>query len=235
MDNKAVYAMVVAPHPHDPEWGIAGTVARWTREGKPVVFVVCTSGESGTSDASKMPEELAKIREQEQLTSARLLGVNDVIFLRYPDLGLEDTPEFRRDILRLIMTYRPEVVATCDPYYRVRMSNRDHRVTGRVVLDAVWPYALAPNTYRDLLAQGLELHHVREVLLFQTEEPNYRVDITGTFDIKMAAFRCHKSTVGDPLTPEFAARIKERATTAAQGQSYELGEAFHRLEILQRL
>jgi len=108
MENKAVYAMVVAPHPHDAEYAIAGKVAQWKREGKETVFVVCTSGEKGTSDSSKHPGELAKIREEEQMASARLLGVSKLVLLRRPDLGLEETPEFRHEILRLILTYRPE-------------------------------------------------------------------------------------------------------------------------------
>ncbi len=200
METKPVYAMVVAPHPHDAEYAIAGKVAQWKREGKETVFVVCTSGEKGTSDPNKHPGPLAKIREEEQVASAKLLGVSKLVLLRHPDLGLEETPEFRHEILRLILTYRPEVVVTCDPLFQVRLSNRDHRVTGRVVLDAVWPYALAPNSYRDLVDEGLQPHKVKEVWLFQTEEPNLFLDISDTFDIKLAACACHKSTVGDPIT-----------------------------------
>ncbi|MBW2469206.1 MAG: PIG-L family deacetylase, partial [Deltaproteobacteria bacterium] len=36
--------LVVTPHPDDAEFGVAGTVARWTRKGKQVVYVVCTNG-----------------------------------------------------------------------------------------------------------------------------------------------------------------------------------------------
>jgi LmbE family N-acetylglucosaminyl deacetylase len=235
MENKTVHAMVIAPHPHDAEYAIAGKVAQWKREGKETIFVVCTSGEKGTSDPNKHPGELAKIREEEQAASAKLLGVSKLILLRHPDLGLEETPEFRHEILRLILTYRPEIVVTCDPYYKLRLSNRDHRVTGRVVLDAVWPYALAPNSYRNLLDEGLQLHKVKEVWLFQTEEPNLFFDIGDTFDIKMAACACHKSTVGNPMTDWFTTQITERAIAAAKGQNYKLGEAFLRMEVLQRL
>ena len=60
------YLMVITPHPDDSEFGVAGTVARLTREGKKVVYVVCTNGDKGTSDRSVKPEELARIREQEE-------------------------------------------------------------------------------------------------------------------------------------------------------------------------
>jgi LmbE family N-acetylglucosaminyl deacetylase len=234
MKKKAAYMMAIAPHPLDNDMGLGGTVAFLTREGKDVVYVVCTNGDKGSSDPNMKPEELARIREREQRAAAKLLGVREVIFLRHPDLGLEDTPEFRKEILRLILGYRPEIVVTCDPYQRY-LSNRDHRIVGRVVMDAVWPYALAPNTYPDLLEQGFKLHKVKEVLLWQAEEPNYRCDISKTFDLKMAALSCHKSQIGDPVEPTFVESLMEMTTTAAKGQHYKLGEAFHRLEVLQRL
>ena len=135
--TKPAQVMVVTPHPDDAEFGVAGTAARWTREGKDVIYVVCTNGDKGTSDINMKPEELAKIREQEQLAAAKLIGVREVIFLRYPDQSLEDTPEFRKEIVRLIRMYQPETVVTADPYRRY-LWHRDHRIASRVTLDAVF-------------------------------------------------------------------------------------------------
>ena len=118
MQAKPAQVIVVTPHPDDAEYGVAGTVARWVSQGKDVVYVVCTNGDKGTSDANIKPEELAKIREEEQMAAANSLGVREVIFLRHPDQGLEDTPEFRKEIVRLIRMYQPETVVTADPYRR---------------------------------------------------------------------------------------------------------------------
>jgi LmbE family N-acetylglucosaminyl deacetylase len=235
MNEKAAYMLAFSPHPIDTELGIGGTVARLTSEGKEVVYVLCTNGDKGSSDPEMKPEKLAAIREQEQLAAAKILGVKEVIFLRHPDLGLEETPEFRKEILRLILEYRPEIVATCDPYHRVYISNRDHRVLGRVVLDDVWPTAQAPNTYLDLQQEGYRLHKVKEVWLWQSDQPNLHIDITNTFDIKKDALSCHVSQRTAPENPEFDAQVLERALAAAKGQSYKFGEAFLRLEVLQRL
>ena len=231
MIAKQVQAMVVTPHPDDAEFGVAGTVARWVREGKEVVYVVCSNGEKGTSDRSVKPEEVAQTREQEQLAAAKLLGVKEVTFLRYPDQNLEDTPEFRKDIVRQIRIYQPETVVTADPYRRY-LWHRDHRIAGRVTLDAIFPYARDHLAYPDLLEEGLEPHKVREVLLWGTEDPNYRSDITGTFDIKLAALRCHQSQVGNNPAPNLEGWLRQRAKEMAKGENYELAEAFHRIEIL---
>jgi LmbE family N-acetylglucosaminyl deacetylase len=227
---KQAQVMVVTPHPDDAEFGVAGTVARWTGEGKDVIYVVCTNGDKGTSDTNMKPDELARIREQEQMAAAKLLAVREVIFLRYPDQTLEDTPEFRKKIVRLIRMYQPETVVTADPYRRY-LWHRDHRIAGRVTLDAIFPYARDLYSYPDLLEEGLQPHKVKEVLLWGSEDSNYRSNITDTFDIKIAALRCHKSQISDNPSTRLEERMRERCKMLAQGEDYELAEAFHRVEI----
>jgi LmbE family N-acetylglucosaminyl deacetylase len=228
--TKQAQVMVITPHPDDAEFGVAGTVARWVTEGRSIIYVVCTSGDKGTSDPNMKPNELVRIREQEQLAATKLLGVVEVIFLRYPDQYLEDTHEFRKDLVRLIRMYRPETVVTADPYRRY-IWHRDHRITGQVTLDAVFPYARDRLTYPDLLEAGLEPHKVREVLLWGTEDPNYCSDITATFDIKVAALHLHRSQIGDNLYPVMEERLRQRAKELAEGEDFELAEVFHRVEI----
>jgi len=223
--------MVVTPHPDDAEFGVAGTVARWVKEGKDVVYVVCANGDKGTSDINMKPERLVKIREQEQLAAARLLGVREVIFLRHSDQSLEDTPEFRKEIVRLIRMYRPDTVVTADPYRRY-IWHRDHRIAGQVTLDAIFPYARDHLAYPDLLEEGLQPHKVKEVLLWAApEDINYRSDITNTFDTKLAALRCHESQVGNNQLPDLENWLKQRAKKMAEGQDFELAEAFHQVEV----
>jgi LmbE family N-acetylglucosaminyl deacetylase len=231
MKTRLAQVMVVTPHPDDAEYGVAGTVVRWVREGKEVIYVVCTNGDKGTSDASVKPEELVKIREEEQIAAANLLGVREVIFLRHTDQGLEDTSEFRKEIVRLIRLYQPETVVTADPYRRY-LWHRDHRITGQVTLDAIFPYARDHLSYPDLMKEGLYPHKAKEVLLWGTEDVNYRSDITKTFHVKLTALRCHKSQVGHIPPQELEERMRERHGSMAQGEGFQLVEAFHRVEIL---
>jgi len=230
-DVKAVHALVFTPHPDDAEFGVAGTVARWVSQGKDVVYAVCTNGDKGSSDPDMIPEKLAEIREEEQLKAADVLGVREVVFLRYADQGLEDTPEFRKDLVRLIRKYRPDIVVTSNPY-RKYIWHRDHRICGRVVLDAVFPFARDRLSYPDLIEEGLEPHKVKEVWLWGSEDANYTSDITETFDLKVAALCCHVSQVGSMPREDLKKRMRERYRGFAQGKDYELAEAFHRVEIL---
>jgi len=222
--------LVIAAHPDDAEFGAAGTIARWVKEGRQVVYVVCTSGEKGTSDRTMDPVILARIREREQESAAKLLGVREVVFLRLPDQGLEDTSEFRKMVVREIRAYRPGAVVTSDPYRRY-IWHRDHRITGQVTLDAVFPFARDHLSYPDLLEEGLEPHKVTEMLLFGSEDINYRSDITMTFDLKVAALRCHESQMKELEIPDIAAWLREWSCSMAEGTDCELAEAFHRVEI----
>jgi LmbE family N-acetylglucosaminyl deacetylase len=227
---ESIDMLVISAHPDDAEFGVAGTVANWTRAGKKVVYVVCTRGEKGTTDRNLTPEELAAVREKEQLAAARLLGVAAVDFLGMPDQGLEDTPAFREKIVRVIRRYRPHTVVSSDPYKRY-VWHRDHRIAGQVVLDAVFPYARDHLAYPDMLAEGLEPHKVQELLFWAAEDVNYRSDISATFALKLAALRCHASQVRELGVSNLEDWLRQRCRSMAEGESFELAESFHRVEL----
>ena len=229
MFNKSEI-MVITAHPDDSEFGAAGSVAKWILEGKRVVYVVCTSGDKGTDNPDIPSHELAKIREKEQKDAANVLGVSDVIFLGYPDQGLEDTPDFRKAIVRQIRLYKPDMVVTSDPYRRY-IWHRDHRITGQVTLDAVFPYARDLLAYPDLIEEGMMPHKVKKILFFGTEDVNLRININETFHLKLAALRCHKSQIIQLGIPDLEKWLWQRCKKLAEGEHFEVAEAFHQVEV----
>lgn len=81
-------AMTIQAHPDDQEFGIGGTLAKWSKAGCEIITVVITSGDSGSNDPAKdgsYKQELANLREKEQLAASAILGVKETVFLRYPD------------------------------------------------------------------------------------------------------------------------------------------------------
>lgn len=229
LNNAKADVLVIMPHPDDAEFGCAGTVARWVKDGKSVVYVLLTNGDKGTADRQITPQQLSSIRQTEQRNAAQVLGVRGVVFLEYPDQGLEDSFELRRDIVRQIRLFCPDVVITLDPYRRY-VWHRDHRIAGQVVLDAVFPYARDHLAYPDMLIEGLEPHKVKEMYFTASEDANCRIDITDTFDIKIQALACHKSQIGKRL-PELRDGLKQRAQDAAAGQTFLLAESFYYIDL----
>jgi len=230
VEESKITVMVVSPHPDDAEIGAGGTIASWVKLEREVILVVCTNGDKGSSDPDMTSERLPQIRRQEQMKSAKILGISEVVFLDYPDGYLEDTPEFRGQLVRLIRKYRPDVVMTTDPY-RKYLWHRDHRITGIVTLDAIYPYARDRFCYPEHIAEGLQPHRVKEVYLWGSEELDTYIDVSETFDIKMAALSCHASQVGQYIEA-FGERIKARAEKTGQGDGVPLAEAFRRIEII---
>ena len=221
-DEFSTYMLVVA-HPDDSEFGSGGTVALLTRAGKRVVIIQVTSGNKGSADPEADPARVAATREAELLEAARRLDVAEVVFLRcmdgelMPDLGL------REKIVRMIRTHRPDVIITHDPF-RPYALHPDHRAVGLATTDAVYPTARDPLYFREQLAEGLQPHKTAEIWFFGADHPDRVVDITETFDLKMHALRAHVSQVGDAEGLE--ERMRERGRELAEGQEFELGEAF---------
>ena len=91
-------ALAVAAHPDDLEYGAASSIARWTDQGKHVEYLLITKGEAGID--SMQPEETARIRMEEEVNSARVVGVNNVEFLDHVDGAIEYGLPLRRDIAR---------------------------------------------------------------------------------------------------------------------------------------
>jgi LmbE family N-acetylglucosaminyl deacetylase len=226
--NREIDILVIIAHPDDAEFSAAGTIARWIREGKTAAYVVCTSGEKGTNDPNMLPEMLAVLREDEQRAAAAILGVKEVVFLRLPDQGLEDTPEYRKQLVGMIRLFRPKTVVTSDPYHRY-IWHRDHRIVGQAVIDSIYPLARDHWAFPDLSEKGLLPHKVKEIFFFAAEDINFRSDITSTFHLKREALQCHKSQIqgiGDLDT-----WLRQRSREAAGGEAFEFAEAFHRVEI----
>jgi LmbE family N-acetylglucosaminyl deacetylase len=224
--------LVVTAHPDDVDFGAAGTIATWTDAGITVTYCVCTRGEaSGPVGADRA--ETARRRQDEQHAAAAAVGVRDIIFLSHPDGGVTPSLQLRRDIARMIRVVRPERVLSWSPeinWDRIVTSHPDHRAVGEATLAAVYPDARNPHAFPELLDdEGLQPWSVAELWL--TDAPanlhNQVVDVTDTFDRKLAALRSHVSQVGGWTDLEDAMRAGFGAVARSHGlPDGRLAEAF---------
>src|SRR5437867_4298403 len=231
MTRATERVMVVTAHPDDPEFGAGGTVAKLVKEGREVAYVIVTNGDKGSGDRAITPERLARIREDEQRNAARALGVERVEFLGYEDGEVVDTRPLRRDITRQIRRWRPGLIITQHPgriYTNFYGWHRDHRITGRVVLDCVYPLARDHLAFPELLPEH-EPHKVREVYLIQWDQPRLVIDITDTMELRLEAIRCHASQVSD--FKAFEDRMRQRAESIGKDRGYAYAEGFDHIVV----
>jgi LmbE family N-acetylglucosaminyl deacetylase len=190
-------AMMIAAHPDDAEFTMAGTIALWARAGCRITYVLCTDGNAGSHEPGMTRERLAEIRRAEQRAACATLGVQNVIFLGYDDGQLQPTLELRRDLVRLIRLHRPEVILTGDPttlfYGDEYINHPDHRAAAQAAVDAVAPAAAMPLLWPELGTP----HRVRRAYIHGSDKHNTWIDISDTIDLKIAALRQHASQMGD--------------------------------------
>ena len=193
LDENWATALAVVAHPDDMEFGAAAAVARWTGQGKQVAYVMVTSGEAGIDGMH--PDEARRVREAEQVASARAVGVAGVEFLGFPDGVLEYGLPLRRAVAGAIRRHRPEVVITGN--YRETfpggmLNQADHMATGRAVVDAVRDAGNRWVFTDQLEAEGLEpWGGVRQVWVSGSPDAAHAVDVTATFDAGVASLRAH--------------------------------------------
>jgi len=190
-------ALVVVAHPDDIDFGAGGTVASWTAAGTAVTYCIATDGDAGGFDPAVPRGEIGGIRQAEQRAAAKELGVEDLVFLGYPDGQLTPSFDLRRDISRVIRQVRPQRLVMQSPeinWERIGSSHPDHRAAGEAALCAVYPDARNPFTHLELAAEGLEAWAVPETWVMAAGKgANHYVDITETFERKVAALRQHAS------------------------------------------
>jgi LmbE family N-acetylglucosaminyl deacetylase len=226
--------MVVGAHPDDPEFGCAGTVTKWAQAGRSITYVLLTSGDKGSRDPDVRPGQLAALREAEQRAAAAEIGVEQVIFLHYPDGLLENTLELRRRVCGLLRQYRPHILMAIDPWRRYQL-HPDHRAAGLVALDAIYA-AREWYIFPEQLVDEAEPWRVKEAYLYWTGDADYWEDITCCIEVRIAALMHHISQVGaDP--EKLAERVRERACKTGEEarekldqDGYEYAEGFKRFQ-----
>jgi LmbE family N-acetylglucosaminyl deacetylase len=185
--------LAIVAHPDDLEFGAAAAIARWTGQGKQIVYCLVTSGEAGID--AMAPEQARLVREAEQRAAAAVVGVEVVEFLGQPDGVVEYGVPLRRVLARVVRRHRPEIVITTN--FRDRwdgtgvLNQADHRATGRAILDAVGD---AGNrwVFPELLAEGLApWSGVTQVWAAGSPDARHGVDVTATFAQGVESLRAH--------------------------------------------
>lgn len=241
MTNEMEYlpkiAMSIQAHPDDQDFSIAGTLAKWAKAGCEIISVIITSGGSGSNDVTKgagYKAELARLRETEQLAANKTLGIQQTVFLRYPDGELEPSLALRKDITRVIRQYKPDVVLSGNPeawfYGSEYVNHPDHRAAAQAACEAVFPSAGTRLIFTDLLEAGYEPHNVKRLYVHGSEKSDTWIDISETIDSKIEALKKHVSQVE---AHEVEKWIRDWAKDEGREKGLDFAEAY-KVMILQK-
>jgi len=228
----------IAAHPDDLDYTAGGTMAAFAKQGAEVYYLILTDGGKGSQDRAMTSDRLRDMRRHEQRKAGDILGLKDVFFLDYPDGTLENTPDVKRDIVKIIRQVRPDVVVAPDPsvLYSAAyglINHPDHRAAGQAAIDAVYPLARDHMTFPELLEQGYEPHNTDTLLLYSfdldPERATFAVNITDTIELKLQAIAAHASQFSD--VESVATTLRAQAEKAGQKQGCQYAEPFVRIDI----
>lgn len=219
-DDEIKRVLVVMAHPDDCDFGAGGTIAQWSAKGIHVSYCIITNGDQGGEESGIPLEQMAQVRQKEQRDAGAALGVSDITYLNYRDGWLMPSIELRKEIVKAIRIAKPDRMVVQSPernWERIFASHPDHLAAGETAIQAVYPDSRNPFAFTDLKDAGLEPWRVREVWMTGSPTPNHYVDITDTFDKKMAALHAHVSQTAHNKELENMVRGWGERNAQAQG------------------
>lgn len=231
MEGKKV--LVVSAHAADYVWRAGGTIAKYLKHGAEVHLVILSFGGRGESnDLWKQPgataESVKAARKAETQAAAEILGLKNVEFWDLQDYPIVTDGELDERMVRKIRTVRPDIILTHDRN-GADVLNPDHNHVSQWVFRC----SIMANS-AGVRMEGLP--HTKQMRLFgfephQTElsgfVPGSFVDITETYEQKVAAMKCFKAQ--SHLIQYYTDRAFLRGNHARRisgNQSYRYAECF---------
>ncbi|MFP4499217.1 MAG: PIG-L deacetylase family protein [Vulcanimicrobiota bacterium] len=222
--------LTIGAHPDDADFGTAGTMQKFAREGYEIYYLICTNGDKGGARNSHTPGDLVRIRRREQKNAASMVNAREVFFLNNSDGELVPDKNLKREIVRVIRKVKPDKVFSFDPanltFESFYLFHTDHRAVAVSVFDSIYPAAKNIMYFPELLDEGLEPHKVKELFTYGTHKPNIWFDISADMDKKLEMIKCHASQFQAKRFEEVRKHIYDIAREAGAHKGYGLAEAF---------
>ena len=191
--------LAVFAHPDDETSAAAGTLMHYAREGVDIHVVTATRGERGdlgTGDLAIARRDLPAVREAELRAVLALYGAHPPILLDYRDheLSTADFATLTQDVLRVMVSVRPEVVITFGP--SGISGHEDHTTLHRAATEAFHRYrdtaVVAPRLYYVAIPQEVAARfafhlHPSEMTL------SVCIDIAEVKPMKLQGLRTYRS------------------------------------------
>lgn len=219
--------LAFAAHPDDTELSCAGTLVSHISRGYKVGVVDFTRGEMGTRGTAEIRDhearESAKIQ---QLTIRENLGFEDAFFVNDKKHQLE--------VARAVRKYQPDIVLA----NAVTDRHPDHGKAAKLTIDACFLAGLRRIELEDEKGEELPAWRPRAVYHYIQSnhiQPDFVVDISGFWSIKMQAIKAFKSQFHDPASdepetfisdPEFMKMLEARAKEYGHSIGVQYGEGF---------
>ncbi|WCN39533.1 PIG-L deacetylase family protein [Aneurinibacillus uraniidurans] len=211
--------LVIAAHPDDELLGTGGTIKKLMNHGCKVTTVIVANGREEEKDHIR--PFMVKANKQ--------VGVEETIFLEYPNLLLETLPlhVINKEIEVLLNKYEPSMIFT----HHYGDLNRDHQILFQAVLTAARPLP-GKQPVEILCFETVSSSEWTQHTNDKAFKPNYFVDITDTIDEKLKALQYYDMEMRPFPHPRSYKGVKYLAHVRGMTVGVKYAEAF---EIIRRV
>jgi LmbE family N-acetylglucosaminyl deacetylase len=216
--------LCIQPHYDDNDIAAAGVLTQLAKNGAELFYLTATDDLMGVVDVTLSDEEAAKALKRDQFAAGKIVGVKEQYWLGYPDAGEYNYFDLRRDFLKYIRMLKPDFVFAPDAWLTYE-AHRDHIQTGLAAAEAVMFAGLTKIASSDPeVDAAYEPHSIDGIALYYTREPNTIVDITSTWEEKVAAVRCYEAQFDPQGMEQLVMALDAKSQQVAQGKSFTRGE-----------
>lgn len=218
--------LALAAHPDDIELSAAGTLIKAIQSGKKAGIVDFTQGELGTRGT---PE----LRLSEAKAAADIMGLSARENLGFRDGFFKNDEEHQLEVIKMIRNYQPEIVLA----NAIDDRHSDHGRASFLAKEACFISGLekVKTTH-----QGKDQKPWRPKIVYHyiqsiPHQPDFIVDVSSVWEIKMKSIMAYKSQFFDPestesntyiSSPKFMEMIKARGIHYGHEIGVEYGEGF---------
>jgi LmbE family N-acetylglucosaminyl deacetylase len=222
---EAKRILCLQPHYDDNDIGAGGTLALLQQNGAELFYLTATDDLMGVVDHSLSDQEAAQALKRDQFAAGKIIGVKEQFWLGYPDAGEYNYFALRRDFLKYIRMLQPDFVLTVDPWLTYE-AHHDHIQTGLATAEAVMFAGLTkiPSSDPEVDA-NYKPHDIKGIIFYHTREPNQILDISETWEAKLAAVRCYEAQFTPQEMNQLVMALESKSQQVAAGESFKRGEA----------
>ena len=221
---EAKRVLCIQPYYDDNDIGAGGTLALLQENGAELFYLTATDDLMGVVDHSLSDEEAAQALKHDQVAAGKIIGVKEQFWLGYPDAGEYNYFALRRDFLKYIRMIQPDFVITVDPWLTYE-AHHDHIQTGLAAAEAVMFAGLTKIASSDPTVDALyKGHDIKGIVFYHTREPNQIMDISATWETKIAAVRCYEAQFDPADMERLVLALDAKSQQVAKGESFTRGE-----------
>lgn len=184
--------LAIGVHPDDVELGCSGTLINEIKKGKKAGIIDLTQGELGTRGN-------IETRYEEATRAAMIIGVQVRENLKMRDGFFENDEEHKKQLIRIIRKYKPDIVIGNVLHDR----HPDHGRAGKLITESCFLSGLVKISTQDEDGNEQERWRPSYVLHYIQDwyhEPDLLIDISDVFEQRMDSIKAYHTQFHNPET-----------------------------------